>query len=104
MASLREIKEVKNKVEYLLKDYPHTRDDDNKLIANIWFNEIKDINNMSAKEFLKQFSEGKFTSTESIGRARRKLQEENISLRGEKYKARMAEEEKIRVAVINNEL
>lgn len=104
MASLKEIKEVKNKVEFLLKEYPHTRDDDNKLIANIWFNEINEIDNMSAKEFLKQFSEGKFTSTESIGRARRKLQEQNISLRGIKYKSRMEEEEKIRIAVINNEL
>ena len=32
---------TKDKVEYWQKKYPHLRDDDNRLCANIWDQEIK---------------------------------------------------------------
>tara|TARA_R110000868_G_scaffold74337_13_gene215058 strand:+ start:34825 stop:35127 length:303 start_codon:yes stop_codon:yes gene_type:complete len=92
MSSLREMKSTKPKIEELLKSRPHLRDDDNKLIANIWFNEVDDIN-ITAKEFLTLFAEGGLTSPESIRRMRAKLQEESPEYRGENYAARHKEKD-----------
>jgi len=39
---------------------------------------------------------GNFTSSESITRMRRKIQEENPSLRGEKYAKRQANQEQVK--------
>jgi len=37
MRPIKEIKSVKKVVIELLTEHPHLRDDDNKLIANIWY-------------------------------------------------------------------
>lgn len=95
---MRIVDKIKNLQPYifkLLSKYEHLRDDDNKLLANIWLKEIgKDnLKEMSAYDFLVLFSEGKLSNFESIGRARRKVQSENEELRGSKYKLRKEEEE-----------
>lgn len=95
MASLKEMNRIKDSVMFLLKNYPHLRDDDNKLIANMWLNEAN-IKEIDAMEFLKLFSKGKFTSVGSITRMRRKLQEQHIHLRGNKYYERHKEEKNVR--------
>jgi hypothetical protein len=82
---LQSINKVKGKVEYLLKNYPIFRDNDNKLISKIWWSES---NASSFKEFLMEFGGGKRTSPEAIRRARQKLQEENPHLRGVLYDKR----------------
>ena len=83
---------AKDKVKNLLVKYPHFRDSDNKLIAAYWFQELKgkgvNLNEISAMEFLHYFAESKLTNSETIRRSRAKLQEENISLRGNNYTAR----------------
>jgi len=76
---------VKEKVEYLLENFPVFKDDDNKIIARIWNSEVS-VNTLTA--FLKDFGEGKHTSPEAIRRARQKLQEHNPHLRGKLYDAR----------------
>lgn len=94
------MKGVKPRVKKLLKFQPHLRDDDNKLIANIWYYDTNNVENMSAMEFLAVFSSGQLTSPESIRRMRQKLQEENIDLQGKNYKARFQEEVKIRKEIV----
>lgn len=89
----------KDHVMSLLSFYPHLRDDDNKLIANIWHSEIK--NNITAFEFLKGFSEGKYSNPESVRRIRQKLQEEFPKLRGKKWKQRHSEQENVKDQLYN---
>ena len=77
--------------DILLKD-EKARNDDNYLCWYVWamtFPKIKhDI------DYLKQlFIEGELPKMESITRVRRKLQEENPSLRGSKYKERHSNQE-----------
>ena len=86
MSSLKEMVGIKNKVKYLLQHYRHLRDDDNKLIANIWHSQLNE--KISSDEFLKLFSGGFFTSPESIRRMRQKLQQNYPDLRGSLYNKR----------------
>ena len=86
---------TKDKVRYWLLKHEHLRDDDNKLCANIWNEELKkyimfkdSFKNSTVKDFLRLYSLGKLTSGPSIKRARAKLQEEEPELRGKKYKIR----------------
>lgn len=81
---------IKDKVEILLKNQPHLRDDDNKLISNFYYFEIgrQTIQEMSAMDFLSILSKGHLTPPESIRRCRQKLQEENPELRGGSFKER----------------
>ena len=82
---------TKDKVRYWLLEHDHLRDNDNKLCANIWNEELKRFiifEKSSVRDFLRLYSLGKLTSAPSIKRARAKLQEEEPELRGEKYKIR----------------
>ena len=93
------IKKNKDIIFNLLTKYKSYRDNDNKLIAHIWANEMNWNPNdeKSAMEFLHEFSRGEYSNPESIRRSRQKIQEENISLRGENYNLRHKE----RINVIN---
>ena len=82
-----------DKLESLLIQHPHLRDDDNKLIATIWKWQIAEVMNlpyktMKADELLKMVATHKLASTESIRRSRCKLQELKPALRGLKYEDR----------------
>ena len=83
---------TKDKVIKWIVKYPTLRDDDNRLCANIWAEEMSDLGlgdiNVPVIEFLRLYSEGKLTSAPSIKRARAKLQEEEPEYRGEKYNLR----------------
>ena len=79
---------TKDKVRYWLLEHDHLRDNDNKLCANIWNEELKRFiifEKSSVRDFLRLYSLGKLTSAPSIKRARAKLQEEEPALRGKKY-------------------
>lgn len=83
--------QIKSSVKKLLTTRPELRDDDNRLIANIYLEEaggIVALQKMTALEFLGQFSKGTFSNTESIRRVRQKLQEDYPELRGNKYENR----------------
>lgn len=77
-----------DKVLKQLNEDARTRDNDNLLIASIWFYEMERSDNISALDFLKSFAVGKFTSAESIRRCRQKLQEDYPGLRGKSYTKR----------------
>ena len=101
---IKRLKNTKETVDGYLRNYPHTRDSDEKLIANIWaveacrlfdLRDTSQLQDISASDFLAELSNGKFTSSEAITRCRRKLQEENPELRGKTYAERHKKEEEI---------
>ncbi len=98
------IKRIAPKVKELLKEKPHLRDSDNKLIASIWWIELggQVVSDLSGMDVLNRLSEGQLTSPESIRRSRQKIQEENPHLRGESYKVRkLVEEPKVKDEIRN---
>lgn len=83
----------------LLKRSQSLRDNDNRLIANVWGLEVKklgyaSLDKMLAVDFLQLVAEGKLSSAPTIKRLRAKLQQENEHLRGEKYKFKQAHAQK----------
>lgn len=74
---------------------PYLRDDVQKVIANIWCDETKDLQLLSGFAVMKMIAEGKYTDPQYIGRAWRKVQEECPELRGEKYEERHNKEKEI---------
>ena len=85
------IKNVKNKVTNILTHVPESRDNDMKLLAIVWNEECGgkvSTDNMSGFDFLCLLSKGEISNPVSLWRCRQKVQEENESLRGEKWKAR----------------
>ena len=89
---------LKERVKRLLTEQIETRDNDNLLISQIWLEEGVPLESIN---FLVKYSKGGFTSAESIRRARQKLQEENESLRGEKYNERQRRGEEVRQTINN---
>ena len=75
----------KDLITKLLSDHPHLRDDDYQLISEIWQYESLATIPVTAKDFLSDFGNGKYTNPESIRRCRAKLQETMPELRGDKY-------------------
>ena len=75
----------KDLITKLLSDHPHLRDDDYQLISEIWQYESIATIPVTAKDFLSDFGNGKYTNPESIRRCRAKLQETMPELRGKKY-------------------
>lgn len=71
----------------LLTEFPHLRDDDNRLIATIWKRELKS-KDLTAINFLQLYADKMLTNAESIVRCRRKVQEIYPELRGAKYNVR----------------
>lgn len=77
------------KVMHYLNNDPVCRDNDNMLIAKVWFDEMSNAQKSEPTvQFLIDFSEGKYSSAESIRRCRQKLQQEYPGLRGRSYMAR----------------
>lgn len=102
---IHQIKNIKRLIISLLKEKQEYRDDDNKLIARVWFDQTTDGkgNNITrqttAHDFLLAFREGQYTSPESIRRCRQKVQEQNEDLRGASYKNRKNKGVEIRTEI-----
>lgn len=73
------------KVYSILTDLPDSRDDDRILLSNIWLKESEGLDN---KDFFHHFLKGNLSNPETITRIRRKLQEQHVQLRGEKWDVR----------------
>jgi len=91
MSIAKEIKKINPLVRELLEKEPRYRDCDKTLSARIWAIQMggyEPLEKMTAMQFLTEYvkTNGKLFSQESIGRARRKIQEENVELRGKSYK------------------
>ena len=74
-------------VKRLLANHPHLRDNDNKLLANVWYQSIIPLEE-AWLDFLALIASGDLPSSESIRRCRQKLQELNPELRGELWDKR----------------
>jgi len=75
-------------IQHALQKHSVLRDDDNRLIANIWFKRLPTIDRLSGRELLMMIAKGKLPSFESISRCRRKIQQEDESLRGKLWAER----------------
>ena len=74
-----------DEIKKLLTKYPSLRDNDDKLMANIWCNRIDNLDTTTATTVLTMLAGRKLPSYESISRCRRKIQETKPHLRGEKW-------------------
>ena len=89
-------------VEKLLTISPPLRDNDERLMANIWAKYIgkRDLNEMNAEDLLSSLAQGLLPSYESISRCRRKLQEECPNLRGDQWYKRHKRADNIRKEIV----
>jgi hypothetical protein len=98
--TLNKIKDMRVRVESLLKRFPVYRDCDNKLVAHIWMEQVGGIEQMKAinlHDWMKLCIENpNIAKPENICRARRKIQKFDPSLRGEHYKLRKEQEKDVR--------
>ena len=95
MKIIHEIKDIKALITNLLTDYPHLRDNDSKLLANVWYKQIQ-TKDMTVSNFLQLMSEGVLVNPESVRRCRQLLQEQHPELRGETYNKRFSESQEFR--------
>jgi len=93
------INKTKDKVIYLLKQYPALRDDDSRLIANYWNAELQakniSVSECRMYELLQMIATKELATPESIVRMRRKAQEDMVELRGEEYNRRHREQHNV---------
>ena len=89
--------EVKQRVKSILETNKNARDCDRLLISIIWEQDSVFIEDKN--EFLDMLINGELTSPETIRRCRQRLQEENETLRGYKYKLRKQLGEEVRQSI-----
>jgi len=78
-----DLKTVRERVLFLLKEMPKLRDSDSNLIATYIFKEVgEEIKDMTALELLAKMSNSKLTSFETIRRARIEIQKHSQDLKG----------------------
>jgi len=87
---------ILDKVKAVLANYPETRDSDAKRMMEIYEDES------SVYDLFIKIHEKKLPSTESISRARRKIQEENIDLRGNRHGDRQQRADHVRTHIKYN--
>ncbi len=80
-------------VELLLTDHVDLRDNLMKMIANIWWEQLRNSNRekMTAFEFLEVLSKNKLKNATSLDRAWRLVQVKNPPIRGKYYYKRRSE-------------
>ena len=92
-------------IRTILDENPETRDDERLLHCEVWWSEFKSIHPTNprheAGDFWSQYRLGRLTAPSSISRARRKLQEEDKTLRGESWYKRKGRAEEFKQDIIN---
>ena len=99
---MKKLFSVMGEVEKMLLRYPCLRDNDERLMANIWHKFIGDstLTYTSGFNILSMLSKGELPSYESVSRCRRKIQELKPKLRGEKWIGRQKRAKKIRKEIV----
>jgi len=92
------IKKLEVVVEKILIKFPDTRDNDKLLILKVWAAQNPRLRNkdFTFLDFATAYLNNDYADSESITRARRKLQENNDSLRGKKWYERHEEASLVR--------
>jgi hypothetical protein len=104
---MSELDGIKGIVIKFLKETPVLRDDDRALVCKVWEYQLKllgkNIFSLKANDFFQVYTTDLLTSSDSITRARRKVQETFPELRGLNYEKRQnlfQEEIKKEVAIL----
>ena len=92
----KKITRLVDKVTRLLTVESNLRDNDRRLICNIWWKSISNPELLMFEDFIKLYIKGKIPESDSITRCRRKVQEERRELRGRTWNLRHGLEETIR--------
>ena len=92
----KKITRLVDKVTRLLTVESNLRDNDRRLICNIWWKSISNPDLLMFEDFIKLYIKGKIPESDSITRCRRKVQEERRELRGRTWNLRHGLEETIR--------
>mgnify|MGYP003147911329 FL=1 len=91
-------KKLRNVIKELLEEYPIIRDEDRRLVCNVWWLEMggsASVKKLTAPDFMNKVANGSLSSWETITRIRRKLQEEIPDLRGKKWDSRHNQQVKV---------
>lgn len=81
-------KGTRARIEKILWDHPECRDDLDRVIAKIWWEDIKEDKLLSALGLLSRLSKGELTPPETIRRTWQLVQMKYPALRGKKYNER----------------
>ena len=97
----QKLKQARDQVQELLEKHPSLRDDHSRLVVNIWYKELKtfgiDITS-EVKEVLNLITRN-LTSSETITRTSRLLQETVPELQGRDWKKRQAHTKKVKTEI-----
>ena len=92
--------DIKKTVIELLTQYSDFKDNDQQLVAWFWKLEMEahgyPASSTPTQTLFKLMAFGKLTSSDTITRMRRRVQEEFVELRGEKYSKRQSNQEKVK--------
>ena len=94
----QKLKQARDKVEELLARHPSLRDDNSRLVVNVWSKELTDMGieiNSEIRKILKAVIND-LTSSETITRTSRLLQETVPSLQGKNWHKRQVHTKKVK--------
>ena len=94
-----DLKSIREKIEFILKTYPKTRDSDKLLwlkFMHIYRSIFVDVELGDYGMFQKTIMHKDTPTFETVSRARRKIQEMNEDLRGELYHHRQYKQEDVK--------
>ena len=83
-------------IKDLLIKHPHLRDNDNKLLANVWFLTTDPLEE-EWLDFLDLIAKGDLPTPSAITRCRRKMQEMHPTLRGKMWYKRHDLQEQVKI-------
>ena len=92
----RKIIKLVDNVTNLLTAKPVLRDNDRRLICNIWWKSISNPEMLMFEDFINLYLKGDIPESDSITRCRRKVQEEIEELRGKNWDLRHGLEDVIK--------
>jgi hypothetical protein len=72
---------IKDRAKAIMEAKPTTREKKTRVIANMWFNELTELNITPNMEMLEAMAEGKLSSPETIRRSICKIWEDHPQLR-----------------------
>ena len=99
---MKQLFSIIDEVEKFLTEYPILRDDDEKLVVNLWTKHMGGadiVEHLGGPEVMRRVASHELPSSESITRCRRKLQEQCSNLRGEIWYKRHQRAENIRKGI-----
>ena len=92
----KKIINLADKIIKLLTIRPHLRDNDRRLICNIWWDSVPNPKTLTFEDFTSLYIKGRIPESDSITRCRRKVQEEIKELRGKVWEKRHSLEKMVR--------